>query len=261
MPFATELSSVAGRQRFGRFAPHGSDGNLSRYHGSAEPIFRSAGNNQGRGRLGADGNLRAQKRPRGLILMTGEDIPRGHSVRARSLIVEVAPGDINVGMLTECQRAGHGGLLATAVAGLVRWIAGDYTLIEDRRRQCADVGDGGNGFEEVNMGNMQMRILRFEVAPLAIDGTRAVRAYRGADEVAGVVIAYDQPERGREICSMTRHEVIRTTKHDRRCTPQNPMIQSLATGAKITVAAAKSSAADSAGRIHFTTPILRAVIE
>ena len=52
-------------------------------------VFRAAGNHAGRGRLDSTAKLREPKPPRALILSTGEDIPRGQSVRARLLILEL----------------------------------------------------------------------------------------------------------------------------------------------------------------------------
>jgi hypothetical protein len=39
-----------------------------------------------------------------LIVSTGEDLPPGHSVLARVLVVEVCRGDVNREVLTDCQR-------------------------------------------------------------------------------------------------------------------------------------------------------------
>src|SRR5450759_3804440 len=70
------------------FAPSGrnSDGQLQSV---SERLFRAAGNQQGRSRMGGDGRLSAPMPPRGLVLATGEEVPQGQSIRARQLIVEV----------------------------------------------------------------------------------------------------------------------------------------------------------------------------
>jgi len=65
------------------FAPQGSSADVARYHAAADRVFRAAGNHAGRGRLDSTAKLREPKPPRALILSTGEDIPRGQSVRAR----------------------------------------------------------------------------------------------------------------------------------------------------------------------------------
>jgi hypothetical protein len=50
-------------------------------------VFRAAGNHAGRSHLDSTAKLREPKPPRALILSTGEDIPRGQSIRSRLLIL------------------------------------------------------------------------------------------------------------------------------------------------------------------------------
>jgi hypothetical protein len=108
------------------FAPQGSVADIARYHAAADRVFRAAGNHAGRGRLDSTAKLRDAKPPRSLILSTGEEIPRGHSVRARLLILEIAKGEIQPETLTACQRDAHVGLYAEAMGAFVRSIAGRY---------------------------------------------------------------------------------------------------------------------------------------
>jgi hypothetical protein len=61
-----------------------------------------------------------------LILSTGEEIPRGQSVRARLLILEISKGKIEPARLAECQRDACTGLYAQAMGGFVQWLAGRY---------------------------------------------------------------------------------------------------------------------------------------
>lgn len=106
------------------FAPHGGAQEISRYYATADRLLRASGNNQARGRLTADGKLRPPKPPRSLILATGEDLPRGQSIRARTFIIEVAEGDVNLEVLTKCQENAR--LFSTSLAGFVQWHAGAY---------------------------------------------------------------------------------------------------------------------------------------
>lgn len=121
------------------FAPQGSANDVAKYHAAADRVFRAAGNRAGRGRLDSTAALREPKPPRALILSTGEDIPRGHSVRARLLILELPKGAIKASVLTECQKDAQAGSYAEAMGGFVQWLAGQY---EDRRdtfvRKVAD---------------------------------------------------------------------------------------------------------------------------
>ena len=94
----------------------------------------------------ADGTLRPAKPPRGLILSTGEDVPRGHSIRARMLVVEVGPEDIVWSVLSQCQQDAADGVYAQVFATYIRWLASQYEGIRsnlaaeiDRLRQQASV--------------------------------------------------------------------------------------------------------------------------
>jgi hypothetical protein len=108
------------------FAPQGNSVDVARYHAAADRVFRAAGNQAGRGRLDSSTRLREPKPPRALILSTGEDIPRGQSVRARLLILELSRGSINAARLSECQRDAHEGTYAEAMGGYVQWLASHY---------------------------------------------------------------------------------------------------------------------------------------
>ena len=89
------------------FAPGGSQNDVARFHRDANRIFRGVGNRAGRQRMQANGELRPVRPPRCLPLSTGEETPKGHSVRGRLGIVEVTKGDIDAGCLSKCQ-AEHG---------------------------------------------------------------------------------------------------------------------------------------------------------
>jgi hypothetical protein len=108
------------------FAPQGSAADVSRYHAAADRVFRAAGNHADRIRCDSTTRLREPKPPRGLILSTGEDIPRGHSVRARLLILELSKGAITANKLTECQKEAEAGLYAEAMGAFIQWMAGRF---------------------------------------------------------------------------------------------------------------------------------------
>src|SRR5262249_54434917 len=86
------------------FAPGGSVADVARMPREADRLRRAQGNNSGRGRCRADGTVRPAKPPRGCVLSTGEDVPRGQSLRARLLVLEVAPGEVNWERLSACQK-------------------------------------------------------------------------------------------------------------------------------------------------------------
>jgi hypothetical protein len=113
------------------FAPSGNTADVNRYHREAERLVRAQGNRSGRQRLRADGSIKVAKPPRGLILSTGEDVPRGHSVRARLLTIEVERTDVDPDRLTECQRDAASGLYAAAMAGYLMWLAPRLVAVRD----------------------------------------------------------------------------------------------------------------------------------
>lgn len=105
------------------FVPRGSTSDIQRLHRDADRLIRSQGNQQGRGRMNADGSLRTPLWPRGLIVSTGEDIPRGASCRARMIVLECDPTDMEWALLTRCQADAQAGLYAAAMAGFLKWVA------------------------------------------------------------------------------------------------------------------------------------------
>jgi len=70
-----------------------------------------------------DGSLRPSKPPRGLIVATGEDRPRGQSLYARMLVIEIRQGDIVGQRLTACQADAAAGLYAEATSAFIAWLA------------------------------------------------------------------------------------------------------------------------------------------
>jgi hypothetical protein len=108
------------------FCPHGGAVDVQRYHGQADRLLRGQGNHAGRGRLKADGTLRPERAPRGLVLMTGEDVPRGQSLQARLLALELRQEFTDTAALSACQADAEAGLYALALAGFIRWLAPNY---------------------------------------------------------------------------------------------------------------------------------------
>jgi hypothetical protein len=100
----------------------------------AERLFRSAGNQQGRSRLTSSGRSTGARPPRALLLATGEEVPAGQSVRARLVIIEVATGEVNAAILTECQKVAQQGRLAISMGSFLAWVAGQYDSLQVRWR-------------------------------------------------------------------------------------------------------------------------------
>src|SRR5262249_7999037 len=83
-----------------------------------------------------------------LILSTGEQRPPGQSIVARLLLIEMDPGTVDLGRLTEAQA--HRAHLSHAMAGDLGWLAPQMgslpTLLRERfdgaRARASSGGDG-----------------------------------------------------------------------------------------------------------------------
>ncbi len=114
------------------FSPTGTTADVQRLHRDADRLLRSQGNRAGRGRMRPDGSLRPTYFPRGIIVSSGEDIPRGQSLRSRNLILEVSRGEVDLDRLTTAQNASAKGLLAQAMAAYVSWLAPQIDRLKAR---------------------------------------------------------------------------------------------------------------------------------
>jgi len=114
------------------FAPGGSQVDIARLHATADRVFRGVGNRGGRGRMHGDGTVRPDFPPRGIVIATGEDAPRGQSLRSRLMILDITPGDVDRDRLTEAQAAGRQGVCAAAYSGFVRYLAPSMEFLRTR---------------------------------------------------------------------------------------------------------------------------------
>ena len=117
------------------YAPQASEQKQKELQAKAARVLRSQGNATGRGRMRADGSLAGDRPPRGSLLVTGEDLPPGHSIRARCLFLELERGDVDLRRLSEAQRQTREGAYARALSAWVRYLSAD---LETYQRQLAD---------------------------------------------------------------------------------------------------------------------------
>lgn len=128
------------------FAPGGGMHDVQRLNREADRLLRGQGNHSGRQRMRADGTLRSAKPPRGTIVVTGEDVPRGQSLRSRNFVLEVSPGDVDVAILTACQKVARDGVYSAAMAGFVCWLAPKYDrVVKELRREIEHIRDVAKG--------------------------------------------------------------------------------------------------------------------
>jgi hypothetical protein len=94
----------------------------------AVQLFRSVGNGSARGRMRRDLTVRAARPPNALIVATGEQLPLGESVRARTLSIQLRPGDVDLQLLSRSQAQIH--LLGEFMRTFVEWLRRRLGLIE-----------------------------------------------------------------------------------------------------------------------------------
>ncbi len=113
------------------FNPVGTSADVARMNKDADRLLRAQGNSAGRGRLNSEGRAKTARPPRGALLCTGEDIPAGHSLRARLMIAEIEKGDLDLARLATI--GADRGTLTLAMSGFVRALAGSLDLARNRR--------------------------------------------------------------------------------------------------------------------------------
>lgn len=112
------------------FAPNGDKRHDDKIHNTAETIFRAAGNAAGRSTAKVDHSERGAKPPRGLLISSGEDVPRGLSLQNRLLIVPLKLGDIENDVLSQMQAMAREGKFAESMAVFIQHVAKYKTTID-----------------------------------------------------------------------------------------------------------------------------------
>lgn len=86
----------------------------------AQRLIRAYSNRTDRHRLNSDSTEKGAYEPRGMLLVTGEELISLQSTLARTMVIEVEKGNINTGRLSELQ--GKTALLPHAMASYIIWI-------------------------------------------------------------------------------------------------------------------------------------------
>jgi Domain of unknown function (DUF927) len=119
------------------FVPTGTPTDVLRQNATADRLLRGQANQGGRLRSNSEGTLQAAKHPRGLILSTGEELPTGQSLRARTLSIQVGREDVDFGRLSDVQTDAADGKYASALAAFIQHVANSYDDIRRRVRARA----------------------------------------------------------------------------------------------------------------------------
>ena len=143
------------------FVARGTASDVAAANSKAERVFRAQGNQSGRGRLTTTTEIRGAYVPRGLILATGEDIPNGHSLQARLVIISIDKGATDIPTLTRLQEAADQGLLSQIMSEFIRWVAEKAdnkkikVLLSDVQTECKDlIANGGHARMKDNLSNL-----------------------------------------------------------------------------------------------------------
>ena len=115
------------------FVLAGSHSDALRAYKQADDLLRSQANRAGRHRARGDGSLREGKPPRCLLLCTGESLPRGQSLNARYLTIEIDEAEIldpenpiKMERIDSCQFSAQHGYYARTLAAFLESVAPDY---------------------------------------------------------------------------------------------------------------------------------------
>jgi|GEM_PF-3074977 len=107
-------------------APDGSRNQVDTTFAKLGGLARTTGNGSGRTRSNADMTAKQTFFPRGVVIASGEDMPRGHSATARMQVIEVTAGAIDATVLSDCQEMASTGVFAQLTAAFIQYVAGNW---------------------------------------------------------------------------------------------------------------------------------------
>ena len=102
------------------YAPQKDARAAQEYRRAAHHLVPSVGNRAGRGRLTRDIKARQSYAPRGLVMVTGEELPETESLVARLFVVELKGDSVDLPRLTAAQARRE--LYSHAMAGYLGWL-------------------------------------------------------------------------------------------------------------------------------------------
>lgn len=116
-------------------------------------LIRAFSNRTARGRLNSDSTEKGRYEPRGILIITGEEIAKLQSTIARLFVIEIHQGDVDSAKLSELQAKVN--LLPQAMASYIYWVRDHYDRIKEKipprfaeLRQKATLGSGHRKLSE-----------------------------------------------------------------------------------------------------------------
>ena len=189
------------------FCPRGSATDVQRLHGMADKVLRGIGNGSNRGRMNADGSLKPTRPPRGSVIITGEEVPSGDSLRGRLFVVEMAPNDVDLTSLTTCQKDAKEGRYALAMSALIHWLLQDEgrrkyyrASVDTCKAECRkmDFPKGSHPRTADNLGNMLAGLRLWADFMESIGRADFAKRFKDDGEKALKALADTQTEQRRE---------------------------------------------------------------
>ena len=134
--------------------------------------------------MNANGSLRTEMYPRGLLAASGEDTPSGHSLRARKTICEISPDDVDLTVLTELQVAASAGVLKEAMASYIKYVAGQdkrtfKPRVTELRAEAAKKVSGGHARTPENAALLMLGVENLLSYAMSIGAAIDVEKLRG----------------------------------------------------------------------------------
>lgn len=121
------------------FAPQANRRDQVRQQQVAERVIRSVGNRSARARLRADLSRHADRPPRSLVIITGEQLPEGASINARLVVVEVNREELDLDAITEVQ--GLAKRFPHAMRAYLEWLAPKIGSVKELERVKDELRD------------------------------------------------------------------------------------------------------------------------
>lgn len=188
------------------FNPDGDAVQQGRHQGVIQAVIRQGGNVSGKPRMRRDGTLQQEYYARGVILLNGEDLPRGHSINGRLYGIEIGPGMIDWAVVSELQDASERGDLRRISSSIISWMLRNWDAVR-----------------ETYLEQVRIHEKRFRTLPLAhprhshamamllaasgiwLDGLVELDAITKAEADA----AWERVSRGIEITGLAQSEAVR----------------------------------------------------
>lgn len=188
------------------FAPDGNAAQQDRSQGTIQAVIRQGGNVSGKSRMRRDGTLQQEFYSRGVLLLTGEDLPRGHSINGRLFGIEVGSGSIDWQVMTELQEARRRRAFARLNASIISWMIRNWDVVREAYLEQVDVhAKRLRVLPLAHSRHANAMAMLLAAAGIWLDGLVELEAITKAEADA----AWERLSRGIEIAGLAQSEAVR----------------------------------------------------